>query len=95
MHPLLGRIKRYRCFSLYTMSIHPLQDDQTQPVCLMIMQVSLPGLLVGRGGLEPPTSRLSGVRSNHLSYRPNPCPNLDLPKFKPLVEPIGIEPMTS
>jgi hypothetical protein len=27
-------------------------------------------MLVGRGGLEPPTSRLSGVRSNHLSYRP-------------------------
>ncbi len=26
--------------------------------------------LVGRGGLEPPTSRLSGVRSNRLSYRP-------------------------
>ena len=26
--------------------------------------------LVGLGGLEPPTSRLSGVRSNHLSYRP-------------------------
>ena len=28
------------------------------------------GGMVGRGGLEPPTSRLSGVRSNHLSYRP-------------------------
>jgi hypothetical protein len=28
------------------------------------------GRLVGRGGLEPPTSRLSGVRSNRLSYRP-------------------------
>ena len=28
--------------------------------------------MVGRGGLEPPTSRLSGVRSNHLSYRPSP-----------------------
>jgi hypothetical protein len=27
--------------------------------------------MVGLGGLEPPTSRLSGVRSNHLSYRPN------------------------
>jgi hypothetical protein len=27
--------------------------------------------LVGLGGLEPPTSPLSGVRSNHLSYRPN------------------------
>jgi hypothetical protein len=25
---------------------------------------------VGLGGLEPPTLRLSGVRSNHLSYRP-------------------------
>ena len=26
--------------------------------------------LVGLSGLEPPTSRLSGVRSNHLSYKP-------------------------
>ena len=25
---------------------------------------------MGLGGLEPPTSRLSGVRSNHLSYKP-------------------------
>lgn len=29
-----------------------------------------PNILVGLGGLEPPTSPLSGVRSNHLSYRP-------------------------
>ena len=27
-------------------------------------------LLVGLRGLEPPTLRLSGVRSNHLSYEP-------------------------
>ena len=27
--------------------------------------------MVGLGGLELPTSPLSGVRSNHLSYRPN------------------------
>ena len=27
-------------------------------------------LLVGSSGLEPPTSRLSGARSNHLSYAP-------------------------
>ena len=27
--------------------------------------------LVGSSGLEPPTSRLSGVRSNHLSYEPS------------------------
>ena len=26
--------------------------------------------MVGLGGLEPPTSPLSGVRSNQLSYRP-------------------------
>ena len=29
-------------------------------------------VMVGRGGLEPPTSRLSGVRSNRLSYQPVP-----------------------
>ena len=26
---------------------------------------------MGQGGVEPPTSRLSGVRSNHLSYWPS------------------------
>ncbi len=29
--------------------------------------------MVGLGGFEPPTSPLSGVRSNQLSYRPNVC----------------------
>ncbi len=29
--------------------------------------------MVGLSGLEPPTSPLSGVRSNHLSYRPFSC----------------------
>ena len=29
------------------------------------------GFLVGLGGIEPPTSPLSGVRSSHLSYRPS------------------------
>ena len=28
--------------------------------------------MVGLGGLEPPTSRLSGVRSSQLSYKPIP-----------------------
>ena len=30
-------------------------------------------MLVGSSGLEPPTSRLSGARSNHLSYEPARC----------------------
>ena len=29
------------------------------------------GALVGPSGLEPPTSCLSGTRSNHLSYEPS------------------------
>src|SRR5579871_1307051 len=39
--------------------------------CLLIFD--LPFLLVGLGRVELPTSPLSGVRSSHLSYRPNPC----------------------
>jgi hypothetical protein len=29
-----------------------------------------PKIVVGLGGLEPPTSRLSSARSNQLSYKP-------------------------
>ena len=58
--------------SLSTMSIS--SEDQTikhaRRARLMVWSLSLKGL-VGRGGLEPPTSRLSGVRSNQLSYRPD------------------------
>ena len=39
-----------------------------QPVGSMFCRIS--AALVGSSGLEPPTSRLSGVRSNHLSYEP-------------------------
>jgi hypothetical protein len=38
----------------------------------MSLSATPPGAkVVGLGGLEPPASPLSGVRSNHLSYRPS------------------------
>ena len=42
------------------------------PVCLLDPPIlmSTRTELVGLGGVEPPTSPLSGVRSNQLSYRP-------------------------
>ena len=46
--------------------------------------------LVGSSGVEPPTSRLSGARSNQLSYEPLP-----LPFFLGLVEMSGFEPLAS
>ena len=49
--------------------------------------------LVGSSGLEPPTSRLSGARSNHLSYEPT-LVSVYLVPLHPLVEMMGIEPMT-
>ena len=43
---------------------------------------SRPSGMVGLGGLEPPTSRLSGVRSNQLSYRPTP--RVDAEEIEPV-----------
>ena len=81
--------------SLSTMSIS--SEDQTikhaRRARLMVGSLSWKGL-VGRGGLEPPTSRLSGVRSNQLSYRPGLACRA-LRTGIGMVEPIGIEPMTS
>jgi hypothetical protein len=48
---------------------------------------------VGQGRLELPTSRLSGVRSNHLSYWPGDRPPASPQETR--VEPDGIEPTTS
>ena len=55
-------------------------------------------LLVGPSGLEPPTSRLSGARSNHLSYKPFSFgwffPIFPCSRFPGMVEMMGFEPMT-
>ena len=45
-------------------------DLNLQPEPTLCSPDDTPDLLVGLGRLELPTSRLSGVRSNHLSYRP-------------------------
>ena len=37
---------------------------------LLLTSQNLRFCVVGLDGLEPSTSRLSGARSNHLSYRP-------------------------
>ena len=55
--------------------------------------------LVGSSGLEPPTSRLSGARSNHLSYEPIQFFDVSLvysrlPTLSSVVEMMGFEPMT-
>ena len=52
--------------------------------------------MVGLGGLEPPTSSLSGMRSSQLSYRPSePGGQREPSVWQPLVELVGIEPATS
>ena len=38
--------------------------------CLLFFLQPAFSRLLGLSGLEPPTSRLSGVRSNRLSYKP-------------------------
>ena len=49
---------------------HPACKAGALPAELQPLETSASEGLVGLGGLEPPTSRLSGARSSQLSYRP-------------------------
>ena len=49
---------------------------------------------MGLSGLEPPTSRLSGVRSNRLSYKPSYQSLKKEPLLKLLAPRVGFEPTT-
>ena len=62
--------------------------------CEWICSICFNSLMVGWSGLEPPTSRLSGVCSNLLSYKPMWFFCGFKLTFKPLVEINGIEPLT-
>ena len=44
--------------------------DLTKSIHMDLSSFSRVYVLMGLSGLEPPTSRLSGVRSNQLSYKP-------------------------
>ena len=66
-----------------------------------IFMITFSVIMVGLSGLEPPTSRLSGARSNLLSYKPifpgvirflHPALHSLLNVV--LVEMMGFEPMT-
>jgi hypothetical protein len=51
--------------------VGPSQKSKIRNNLLLSSELSLcTTTMVGLGRLELPTSRLSGVRSNHLSYRP-------------------------
>ena len=66
------------CFIRFSMNIcfdlHPYKQCVSQTTILSLTSARFYGpalaLVVGSNGLEPSTSRLSGARSNHLSYEP-------------------------
>ena len=62
--PALCSFQKAKCFPL--LRVHSaLQQEK-----LCARRISRFNLVVGSSGLEPPTSRLSGVCSNQLSYEP-------------------------
>ena len=70
--------------ALYQLSYGPnIEAAQESVSSVAVIPARVPKELVGPGRLELPTLRLSGVRSNHLSYgpmaarRPTQPPNLN------------------
>ena len=56
--------------ALYQLSYGPITKPFSESCRSTYPPKDPQGSVVGPGGLEPPTSRLSGVCSNQLSYRP-------------------------
>ena len=70
----LNRVVSLDCISSYfSYSIFKFPFSilfQEQKLTDNSLSINFHSWLVGTSGLEPPTSRLSGVRSNQLSYKP-------------------------
>ncbi len=71
-----GRALRYRLGVL----------PQNRPPDGFARALPAPAKLVGRARVELATSRLSGVRSNHLSYRPIPRSTLSRDVYEPALK---------
>ena len=65
---LVARTSAGFCLSGVLLGCASLPESRT---VLFFILLRFAAFLVGLGRLELPTSPLSGVRSNHLSYRPN------------------------
>ena len=70
-------VVQHPCLMTETPSAGEFSSGESPRVRLSLMNVpanivanSIANIVVGLGGFEPPTSPLSGVRSNQLSYRP-------------------------
>ena len=97
----LNRVVSLDCISSYfSYSIFKFPFSilfQEQKLTDNSLSINFHSWLVGTSGLEPPTSRLSGVRSNHLSYAPIMLYITALKLFvflRPLVEMRRIELLT-
>ena len=57
--------------NMYDLVFRPNLGVLLRKTSTVVVLIVLFGFMVGSSGLEPPTSRLSGVRSNRLSYEPS------------------------
>ena len=69
-YPLIFSEKFKASNICYIISLFPFHISCIQFSRYIFDKLLSQSILVGLRGLEPPTSRLSGVRSNHLSYKP-------------------------
>ena len=72
---LSPRQSLFKGFEIQLFLLKPVNNYFSRFICYTLFSfqgtfLSTFVLLVGLSGLEPPTSRLSGVRSNRLSYKP-------------------------